>query len=209
MKNKILLFSSYMLLILMVVVTSSTLAKYTTTNSSEIDFPIGSKLYFNYQRSELYRNNQVISFTTSEYTDEKGDTKRRIETMNVAPQDVLAYYYYVSNFNDETLEYNSINGQFTTVANARLAMPSKGTIFDVDCTITYRKVPVDGSLASSTFSSLKGNLNLLNCDGDSKKKEKYEFKVTVIIDDQIENTTYDDYIGSTLTIYLYVNATSK
>lgn len=209
MKKRILLYGSYFIMIIMVIITSSTLAKYVNTNSSEVNFQVGSSLYFNYERSNIYRNNQSVSSISNEYVDADGNTKRRIEVMNVAPQDVLTYHFYVSNFNDVTKEYCDIEGQFTTIATALLAMPSKQKIFNVDCMITYRKVPIDGSSATSLFTALTSKLNLYNCADFPNRKEKYEFKVTVIIDDQIENTTNDDYVGATLSIYLFINATSK
>ena len=41
-----------------------------------------------------------------------------------------------------------------------------------------------------------------------EQKVKYEFKITVMIDDQIENTTSDDYFDATLSINLFINAAS-
>ena len=42
-----------------------------------------------------------------------------------------------------------------------------------------------------------------------QEKVKYEFKINCILDDQLSNTTSDDYFGATLSIYLFINAASS
>ena len=41
-----------------------------------------------------------------------------------------------------------------------------------------------------------------------KEKVKYEFKLSVVVDDQVEDTTHDDYFSAVLSIVLFVNAAS-
>ncbi len=209
MKNKRIFIILYFVLVAVIVLTSSTLAKYSSVTSSRVDFNIGSKLYFNYQRSNLYRNDKLIIGQETEY-EENGEIKRRIETMNVAPGDGLKYHFFVSNFNLDTKEENGIEGTFIPISNAIISLPMRGQTYDIDCLITYRKVPLDengNDLPENTemFVSLTDQIKLPKA---SDEKIKYEFQVTVVLDDQVSDTTSDDYFGATLNMYLFVNGAS-
>lgn len=212
MKKRFIIFAIYLLFVLCMFFTGSALAKYISTSSTEIGFQIGSTLYFNYERHELYRNDQLIVGVEIEY-EENGEKYRRIETMNVVPGDSLTYHFYVSNFNTKTGEMNAIDGLFFPNAKATLALPMKGSIYDVDCSIQYREITLtedaDGNITESV-----GNWTNLVTGGyidlpeGNKEKVKYEFRISVIIDDQVEDTTSDDYFDATLSIKLFINAAS-
>ena len=189
----------------MVILTSSTLAKYIKVTTTKNTFIIGNKLFFNYERSDLFRNDQLIVGVETEY-EENGIVHKRIETMNIMPGDNITYHFFVSNFNDKTLEYNGIIGQFIPIASGFIALPVKGETFDVDCTIMYRAVPIDGSMATDQFTLLTDTL-VLPTSGE--QKVKYEFVVSCILDDQLADTTSDDYFGAQLSIYLFINAASN
>ena len=77
---------------------------------------------------------------------------------------------------------------------------------DVNCTISFRQVPTDGSVATTQFSLLTNKIALPPYE---QEKVKYEFKINCILDDQLSNTTSDDYFGATLSIYLFINAASS
>lgn len=216
MKNRkrIILALFYVSLVALVYFTSSTLSKYVTSNNTSGDFTIGEKLYFDYTRGDLYRGDQLIVGVPIEENkyDEDGNlisSKKRVETMNVAPGDTLKFHFFVSNINEDMTEYNGIDGEFHVSATAILSMPVYQADYQLDCTITYREVPEDGVLG--TFTDLAGdkNMDLLKYDGTSATKMKYEFQVYVVLDDQIQATSNDDYVGATLSIYLFVDAANK
>ena len=199
MKRKYLLIL-YLVFVCVVLITSSTLAKYIHTSTTKTSFTIGDKLYFNYERSDLFRNNQLIVGYETEYDD------KRIETMNVMPGDDLSYHFYVSNYNSKTLDYNGLVGEFLPITTAMISLPVKGQTYDVNCTISFRQVPTDGSVATTQFSLLTNKIALPPYE---QEKVKYEFKINCILDDQLSNTTSDDYFGATLSIYLFINAASS
>ena len=64
----------------------------------------------------------------------------------------------------------------------------------------------DGSIATTQFSLLTNKIVLPPYE---QEKVKYEFKINCILDDQLSNTTSDDYFGATLSIYLFINAASS
>ena len=213
MKKRFVIFLIYLSFVLCMFFTGSALAKYISSTSTEIDFQIGSTLYFNYERHELYRNDQLIVGVEVEY-EENGEKYRRIETMNVVPGDSLTYHFYVSNFNTKTGEMNAINGLFFPNAKGTLALPMKGSIYDVDCSIQYREITITEDADGKITESIGNWTNLvtggyIDLPEGSKEKVKYEFRISVIIDDQVEDTTSDDYFDATLTIDLYFNAVSK
>ena len=203
MKRKYLLIL-YLVFVYVVLITSSTLAKYIHTSTTKTSFTIGDKLYFNYERSDLFRNNQLIVGYETEYDD--GIIHKRIETMNVMPGDDLSYHFYVSNYNSKTLDYNGLVGEFLPITTAMISLPVKGQTYDVNCTISFRQVPTDGSVATTQFSLLTNKIALPPYE---QEKVKYEFKINCILDDQLSNTTSDDYFGATLSIYLFINAASS
>lgn len=216
MKNRkrIILALFYVSLVALVYFTSSTLSKYVTSNNTSGDFTIGEKLYFDYTRGDLYRGDQLIVGVPIEENKFDADgnlisSKKRVETMNVAPGDTLKFHFFVSNINEDMTEYNGIDGEFHVSATAILSMPVYQADYQLDCTITYREVPEDGVLG--TFTDLAGdkNMDLLKYDGTSATKMKYEFQVYVVLDDQIQATSNDDYVGATLSIYLFVDAANK
>ena len=131
---------------------------------------------------------------------------KRLETMNVAPGDTIKFHFYVSNFSD--LDNNSVDGYFHPVANGLLELPIKRSNFDVECVVTYRKVPTDGSAATNLFTQVTSDLKL-DLPPVSEELVKYEFVVTVVLDNQIANTTSDDYFDAKLEIELFMNAISK
>lgn len=206
MKKRMLVLIVYLAFAGAILLTSSTLAKYFTTVDNNPTFVIGSNLYFDYDRGDLFRNNQLIVGVETEYVD-NGLTYQRIETMNVAPGDNLTYHFFVSNFNEETGESNGIDGDFFPQAGATLALPILGNSVDIKCTITYREIPLDGSAPSATFTLVTDDFYLPKVESDADKV-KYEFKVEVILDGQIQQTTSEDYFGASLTIYLFVDAAS-
>ena len=210
MKKRIVFIMFYVVFVLCAFLTAGSIAKYISTESGDLGFQIGSTLYFNYDRHELYRNDQLIVGVETEY-EENGQIFKRIETMNVVPGDNLTYHFFVSNFDTKTGETNNIAGEFFPNAKTTLALPVKGSVYDVNCTITYRRVAY-GSEDTGTYSDVWNNLvsgSYLDLPVTSTEKVKYEFKVSVLIDDQVENTTSEDYFDATLTIKLFINAASK
>ena len=204
MKRKYLLIL-YLVFVCVVLITSSTLAKYIHTSTTKTSFTIGDKLYFNYERSDLFRNNKLIVGYETEYDDD-GIIHKRIETMNVMPGDDLSYHFYVSNYNSKTLDYNGLVGEFLPITTAMISLPVKGQTYDVNCTISFRQVPTDGSVATTQFSLLTNKIALPPYE---QEKVKYEFKINCILDDQLSNTTSDEYFGETLSIYLFINSASS
>lgn len=206
-KNKLILI--YILFVGMIYVSSSTLAKYTTEKNTKGEFYVGEKLYFHYQRGNLFRNNQLtIGIPIEEIqTDENGaikNTSRRIETMDVSPGDNLTYQFYISNLNEETTEYNGILGIFHVSANAILSMPVHQANYELSCRVMYRQINSDGS--TSAFKDLTKDIDLPLQISDGIIKQQYEFQISVVLDDQIVATSNDDYIGATLSIYLFIDA---
>lgn len=210
MKYKAIYLIIYLMLVVSIILTSFTLAKYVYTGTTEIDFNVGSKLFFNYDRHELFRNDQLIVGVETEY-EEDGQVYQRIETMNVVPGDNLIYHFYVSNFDDSTSEYNAVDGMFYPNSKTTLSLPMKGKVYDVNCTIQYRQVPYGADDTTTSENEIWKNLvidDYIDLPVADSQKIKYEFKVTVLIDDQVENTTSDDYFDAILTIKLFINAAS-
>ena len=211
MKKRYILFTTYLVFLGLIYLASGILAKYVSVEDSEIDFTVGSILYFNYERSDLYRNNQIVPVTPSVY-EEDGENFTLLETMNVVPGDSLTYHFYVSNFNGTTGDQNIIDGLFFPNTYATLSLPMKGEIYNVNSTILYREVPYDSTDTTTPNNNVWNNLvegKYLDLPPVSMKKVKYEFKVVIAVDNQISGTTHDDYAGGVLTMKLFVNAASK
>jgi hypothetical protein len=210
MKKRYYIFLVYLALVGLLTFSSGIMAKYVSEDDSEIDFSVGSILYFNYERSDLYRNNQVVPVIPSVY-EEDGEKFTLLETMNVVPGDSLTYHFFVSNFNDVTGDINHIDGLFFPNTNATLSLPMKGEIYNVNSNILYREVPYDSTDTTTPSNNVWNNLvegNYLDLPPVSIRKVKYEFRVTVIVDDQVKDTTHEDYFDAVLTIKLFINAAS-
>ena len=210
MKKRYILFLLYIAVVFTATISGTILAKYVTNKQPELDFTVGSVLYFNYERSELYRNNQVVTMKPSVYVEE-GITYSLLEAYNIVPGDNLTYHFYVSNFNLNSGDKNMIDGLFFPNTNATLMMPTIGKIFNVESTISYRRVPYDSTDTTVPADGVWNNLvegNYLDLPPADIQKVKYEFKVTIIVDDQVEDTDHEDYFDATLTIKLFINAAS-
>lgn len=210
MKKRHIIFFTYLVILGLICLGSGVLAKYVTVDDSEIDFTVGSILYFNYERSDLYRNTQIVPVTPSVY-EEDGEKYTLLETMNVVPGDSLTYHFFVSNFNTETGEQNIVDGLFFPNTHATLSLPMKGMTYYVNSTILYREVPYDETDTTTPSNGVWKNLvegEYLDLPPVAIEKVKYEFKATVVIDDQVKDTTHDDYFNALLTIKLFINAAS-
>ena len=229
-KKTIVIIIAYLLVIAAVYLTSTTLTKYTKNFSSTGDFNIGDHLFVNYERGQLYRNNQLIVGVEIDEGEKGADgstaTKRRIETMNVAPSDLLVYHFYVSNYDIKTIkdaagkdvevkdelgnpiiaDQNSVLGQFHVTSTAILSMPAHGSSYNLSCTLTYRKVNDDGTFGEWLDFPVDTDVDLPIYDN---QKVLYEFQVYVLLDDQVETTSHDDYVGATLSILIFVDAADK
>lgn len=221
--KKILYVFLYVVFVFVVYLTSSTLAKYSTKQDPSGNFNIGDKLYFCYERGDLYRNNQVIiGVPINEYIyDENGkviEEVRRIETMNVAPADTLTYHFSVANVNEATGEQNGVAGYFKISATSILSMPayrnpdgtSQAKTWNIACTISYRKVYKNGT--KTQFKNLTSDANIdlpVYDEHDDNTFMKYEFQVYVVLDDQVRASSDDDYVDATSTIYLFIDATNN
>lgn len=210
MKTRHFILIIYLAFIGLICFSSFILAKYVSYEEKEIDFTVGSILYFNYERSNLYRNDQISQTVPSVY-EEDGTTYSLLETMNVVPGDSLTYHFYVSNFNSVTGDQNIVDGVFYPNTKATLSLPIKGQIYDVECTILYRQVPYDETDTTTPSDSVWHNLTegtYFDLPPVSMKKIKYEFKLSVVVDDQVSDTTHEDYFNAILSIKLFVNAAS-
>lgn len=217
MKKRYLFLMLYLLCFATIYLASATLSKYVTEEITTGEFSIGARLFFNYERGELYRNQQLIVGVPIEENvyNSKGEvisTSRRIETMNVAPGDNLVYHFYVSNYEldsntNEVKDANGVDGIVHTSASALLSMPVHQTNYELKCTITYREIYSDNSYSQWKDFTSDFDLNLPKYS--ETNLVKYEFQVYVVLDDQIEATSNDDYIGATLSIYLFIDAADK
>ncbi len=196
---------------------SSTITKYTTGHDGTGTFNIGKKLYFNYERGDLFRNNNLIVGNPVEEdvfdsNGQKIDVIKRIETMNVTPGDNLTYHFYVSNYDLTTSEKNGISGAFYVTSYAEFLMPALQKMENLECTLAYRVIPNEAAVDAGPFRTFSrdSKLNLpVYDDTDRNSMVKYEFQVYVILDDQISTTSADDYIDATLTISLFIDAASN
>lgn len=210
MKKRHFIFIGYLLVVGLLCLSSLVLAKYVFEDRKEIDFTVGSVLYFNYERSDLYRNEQIVQTVPSVY-EEDGTTYQLLETMNVAPGDSLTYHFYVSNFNSVAGNRNIVDGLFYPNTKATLSLPVKGQIYNVDCTILYREVPYDETDTQTPADGVWKNLiegEYFDLPPTDVKKVKYEFKLSVVVNDQIIDTTHEDYFDAMLSIKLFINAAS-
>jgi len=221
-KLKYLVFIAYVALVASLFVVSLTMARYVSNIGTEGSFEIGDQLYFNYERSVLYRGDQLI-VGKEVYDAEFGGTI--IETMNVAPGDNITYHFYISNFelkNNEVVTFNDVAADFHPASKALLRLPIKGFIYDADSTIYYRKVyekeyPTSGILDNDPLMEYDSDASFSFLTADKKldlpeTRESlivYEFTVTVALDGQIPGTTSHDYFDATLSIDLFFNAVSK
>lgn len=210
MKKRYIIMSIYLAFIGVICLSSLVLAKYVSNDDEEISFTVGSILYFNYERSELYLKDQPVPTTPSVY-EEDGTTYQLLEVMNVVPGDNLTYHFYVSNFNSVTGDQNLVDGLFYPNTNATLSLPTKGEIYNVECTVLYRIVPYDETDTTTPADNVWNNLvegNYLDLPQVSTQKIKYEFKISVVVDDQAADTTHEDYFNAILSIKLFINAAS-
>lgn len=232
-KKSILLLIAYLCVVFAVYLTSSTLTKYVSTQSSTGNVNLGARLFINYERGQLYRNNQLIVGVEVEEgeigADKQVAEKRRIETMNVAPSDRLVYHFYVSNYdilteldengnevevkvdgNPVIADKNGVLGQFHVSATSFLSMPAHGSSYNLECTLTYRKVNADGTTDEWLDFPSDKDVDLPVYDpSDPSSIVLYEFQVYVILDDQIVTTSNDDYVGATMSILIFVDAADK
>lgn len=201
-KIRYLVFILYATLIVSLFVVTGSLSRYISGKTPQADFEVGDQIYFNYTRSSLFRNDNLIIGV--EVQDEDG---RRLETMNVAPGDSIKYHFFVSNFSDT--EVNTVAGSFHPVAAGLLSLPMKKSNFDVECNIEYREVNIDGTpIAGKLFTQVASDLKL-PIPATETEKVMYEFRVTVVLDNQISNTTSKDYFDAKLEIELFMNAVSN
>lgn len=209
-KKRYILFTAYLLIVGLICLSSLVLAKYVSEENQELDFTVGSVLYFNYERSNLERNGEVVQVTPSVY-EEDGKNYQLLETTNVVPGDSLTYYFYVSNFNSVTGDQNIVDGVLYPNTSATLSLPIKGDVYDVECTILYRQVPYDETDTTTPDNNAWNNLvagKYLDLPPVSSQKVKYEFKLSIIVDDQVANTTHEDYFNAVLSVKLFINAAS-
>jgi len=210
MKKRYIIFAIYLVLMGLICLTTGVLAKYIISKDSEFEFVVGNSLYFNYERSELYRNDQVVSPIPSVY-EEDGVQYKVLDIMDVIPEDTITYYFYVSNFNELTGQNNLIDGVLFPNANATLSLPIKGEIYNVGCTILYRQVPY-GPEDSTPDNNVWKNLvdgQYIDLPNALDQKIKYEFKVTIVVNEQTTDTTHEDYFNALLSIKLFINAASE
>ena len=135
MKKKYIIFFIYLVIFGLMCLTSNVLAKYISNNESDYPFTAGDILYFNYERSNVYKNDLLIQDI---YSNE--DVQ---EVISVAPADTLVYYFYVSNFNSKTGEVNAVDGIIFPYTYVELSLPEIGQTQTVECVIEYREVPYD------------------------------------------------------------------
>lgn len=231
MKRKtILLFIAYILVVFAVYLTSSTLTKYVTNQSSTGEISLGARLFVNYERGQLYRNGNLIVGVEIDEGEIGADNKvadsKRIETMNVEPTDLLVYHFYVSNYDYLTEEddqgndvivkddagnpiigqENGILGQFHVSATAIFSIPARGSSETHECILTYRRV-----YPNNTFDPWLDFPSDKDIDLPVYANEPvlYEFQVYVVLDEQIESTDHNEYVGSTLSIFIFVDAADK
>lgn len=210
-RNKFLIIAIYVLFIVSFLSVSYTLGKYVSNQSVGGSFEIGDQLYFDYTRSDLYRNDQLI---VGVIVNEPNSNKTYITTDNVSPGDNVRYHFYISNFDLETGKMNGYDANFLPVSTALLNMPIKGSSFDLDATIYYRVIPLDqetgepdpNNKPSTVYSMIAKDTKL---DLPEDEKVMYEFYVEVLLDEQMSNTDHNDYFGATLSIEMYFNAVSK
>lgn len=202
----------YVLLVSALYLASATLTKYSTGKGINATFNIGQKLYFDYKRGDLFRNdNLIIGVEVEEPIYDKDgnliDNGRRIETMNVTPGDNLKYHFFVSNYNLSTLERNGIDGSFYISAFAEFTMPAHQTNYKLNCTLSYREVSDDDQPKPFKNFTSDQKLDLpVYVEDDPTTYMNYEFEIFVILDEQIKTTSADDYIDSTLSILLFIDA---
>ena len=98
-RNKVLIIAIYVLFIVSFLSVSYTLGKYVSHQSVGGSFEIGDQLYFNYSRSDLFRNDQLIVGVIETDPD---TNKTYITTDNVSPGDNVRYHFYISNFDLDT-----------------------------------------------------------------------------------------------------------
>lgn len=211
MKKKYIFLLIYLAVAGTLYLTSATLAKYITTTNNTQSFNVGSKLYFDYERGDLFRGDDLIIGEDRTYIDDDGNVHQRLETKNVAPGEQLKFHFTVSNFNKETSEVNGIAGQFFPQAGGILELPTLGTTHDIRCHIFYRKLPTDGSSSSAPFTDVTSDTKFVlpvYDEADPSTHVLYEFQIQVILDGQASGTTSDDYFDAELIIYLFVDAAS-
>ncbi len=232
-KKSFLLLIAYILVVFAVYLTSSTLTKYTQNFNSTGDFNLGSRLLVNYERGQLFRNGDLIVGKEIPVggTGIDGTVAPigRIETMNVGPSDELEYRFYVTNYDYKTVlnssgkevivydnddnpviaDKNTILGQFHVSATAIISMPSHRTSYSLPCAVSYRRYVQNGE--NWEWTAWLDNPEDIDFDLPVYDSEsiQYEFKVTVVLDKQEETFDHDDYVGSTLSILLFVDAADK
>ena len=133
------------------------------------------------------------------------EISKRLEIQDISPADIIQFNFFVSNLASDDSESNGVDGYFVVTSYGQLRLPVRLQTYDINCTVAYRKVSGEGSTSIFSDFTNGSSLDLPVYDGT---ETKYEFQVTVIIDDQIESTDDEDYIDATLSIFLFVDATN-
>ena len=142
---------------------------------------------------------------------------------------MLVYHFYVANYDEKTekdatgkdvvvkddqgnpiiIDQNGIVGQFHVTATSILSMPAHGSSYNLNCMLTYRRVNPDGTFGEWMDFPTDIDVDLPIYGKEENTHVLYEFQVYVLLDDQVETTSHDDYVGATLSILIFVDAADK
>ena len=206
----ILIFIVYLLIVATLYFTSFTISKYLTREITTSKYRLENSLYFNYERGQLYLNDVLTPYQALDNPDFLTEhnpliSSKYLEFENVSPSDVLRYNFFISNINENGDFYNGLDAQFAVSAVGLLRLPALGESHDVECSLAYRKILGQEGSLSHIFSDLYQGQRL-ELPKYLDFETKYELQIIVLVDDQIQFTSDDDYVDATLTINLFINA---
>lgn len=195
---------------------SYTAAKYISYGKAGGSMEVG-QLYLGYERGDLFRNDILI--VGVEVTE---NGTERVETMNVKPNDVLSYFFTVSNYQAtrdeltneiiEITEQNNVSAKYKMTIYAELLLPvvidpNTGTAMKVTLPCQVMKL-TNAETGTYSVVDLAEEYDLVAfSESDLNTYYSQTYRIKIEDTQQIHNLTSEDYFGSSLRIYIKIEAT--
>lgn len=215
-KKKLFILSIYLLFAISMCLFSYTAAKYISYGKAGGSMEVG-QLYLGYERGDLFRNDILI--VGVEVTE---NGTERVETMNVKPNDVLSYFFTVSNYQAtrdeltneiiEITEQNNVSAKYKMTIYAELLLPvvidpNTGTAMKVTLPCQVMKL-TNAETGTYSVVDLAEEYDLVAfSESDLNTYYSQTYRIKIEDTQQIHNLTSEDYFGSSLRIYIKIEAT--
>lgn len=215
-RKKVFVLSIYLLFAISICLFSYTAAKYISYGKAGGGMEVG-QLYLGYDRGDLFRNDiLIVGVEVSENGTE------RIETMNVKPDDILTYYFTISNYEAirdantneiiEITEQNNVYAKYKMTIYAELLLPvvidpltNSALKVTLPCQVMKLMNAETGTYAVVDLSEEQDLVAF--SEGDLTTYYDQTYRIRVEDTQQISNLTSKDYFGASLRMYIKIEAT--